>query len=176
MSNKMAMGASISMPNSIQQAIRLISALTGEDQRKLSKLPAEEIMTILCKLLEYEREKVEELLENHDQNQELDSISLAHLWKLVKKRVVPNKKQKFGAVPDKVFEEFLIHNYKRTNDTRHRTQNNLGIATSNYLTSIPLQSTKPSISVEQLSPIMHRINHALAAANTNAIETARSAK
>jgi hypothetical protein len=162
MSNKLTSGVSINLPNSIQQAIKLIAALTGEDERKLGKLPPEELITILCKLLEYEKDKVANLLESHDQNQELDFISLAHLWKLVKKRVVPNKKQKFGTVPDKVFEEFLIHNYKRTNDARYRTDNKLGAGTSSYLTSIPPQSVKPAISVSQLSPIMHRINHALA--------------
>lgn len=171
----MSSGVSINLPNSIQQAIQLIAALTGEDQRKLGKLPPEEIITILCKLLEYEREKVQALLESHDQNQELDSVSLAHLWKLVKKRVVPNKKQQFGVVPDKVFEEFLVHNYKRMNDTRFRTDNKLGAASSNYLTSIPSQQVKPSISVDKLSPIMHRISHALTA-NSNEVGITRSAK
>lgn len=167
MSNKITSGVSKHLPQSTDQAIQLITALTGESPSNLAKLPIEEIITILCKLLQTEREKVEALLESHDQNQELDTISLAHLWKLVSRKIIPNKKQKFGALPDKAFEEVMFLNARKMDETRYRIQNNLGPATSGYMTSIPAkQAPAASVSSSTLAPVMHRLSVALAA-NSN---------
>jgi len=174
--NRLNAGISISMPDSIQVAINLVAALSGKDPRELAKLNPNEIMTILAKLIESEKEKVMELLESHDENQQLDAVSLAYLWKLVDKKIVKDKGQKFGSIPNKTFEEIQLHQYKRIRDTIHRTINNLGAATSSYTTSIPKIPLPTSIKVDSLSPIMHRMKHALEVANGNAVGLVRGGR
>ncbi len=157
MSLSVSSGLSKDLPSAIQHAVDLIVALTGENPNVLVKMTPEELITILCKLLQAEKEKVEELLESHDQNQEMDMISLAHLWKLVQKSKIKAKKSKFGSMDDKAREFQLFETARRMEQA-----------------SIAPQKMTPKVNLNSLFTQNKHTTQAVIAANQNAPSVARS--
>lgn len=152
MPNAISSGVSKNLPSDIGQMIERIIMLSGgtESASNLAKLTPEQLITILSKLEQEEKAKKEELFESNDQNKEQDSVSLAHLWKLVQKLRISNKKPKFGSMDDKAREFQLIETARRMEHA-----------------SINIQNTTPKVN---LNPLLNTNKHgtqAILAANQN---------
>ncbi len=157
MSNAISSGVSKNLPSDIGQMIERIIMLSGgtESASNLAKLTPEQLITILSKLEQEEKAKKEELFESNDQNKEHNSVSLAHLWKLVQKLRISNKKPKFGSMDDKAREFQLIETARKMEQT-----------------SINLQKTTPQVNLNQLFHTNKHVTQSVLAANQNNIPSA----
>ena len=153
-SNSISSGVSKSLPSDIAPVVERIVALSDGaiSTSDLMKLTPDELYTMLSKLEQEEKEKNAELFESHDQNKEADSVSLAHLWKLVQKLRVSNKKPKFGSMDDKAREFQLIETARRMERT--------SISTAG--------KTNPNINLESLFGNNKHVTNTVIAANQNA--------
>lgn len=105
MAGGLGVDKSKSLPNHLEFAVHLISSLTGEDPSKLAQLTEGDLVTYLSFLLKCEKDKVMKLISHHNQNQDLDFITLSKLWRLVNKNVVKNATKTKKGLPEKVFHE-----------------------------------------------------------------------
>ncbi len=153
MSNAISSGVSKNLPSDIGQMVERIIMLSGgtESASNLAKLTPEQLITILSKLEQEERAKQEELFESNDQNKEQDSVSLAHLWKLVQKLRVSNKKPKFGSMDDKAREFQLIETARKMEQTSISAN----------------RKTNPTINLETLFSSNKHMTNAVITANQN---------
>jgi len=152
--NKITQNVSKTLPQETDRAIKLIAALTGEDPQKFHGMQPEEIFQYLAFLLKCEKKKIEELLREHDQNQELDSASIARLWKLDSKHVVKGKKSKFGSMVEPFFQKLLFLMGQKADRMRYLTENGLAhTANSEMMTTL-----KPQISVTDNPKLMHQLD------------------
>ena len=158
-SNSISSGVSKSLPSDIAPVVERIVALSegAISASDLMKLTPDELYTMLSKLEQEEKEKNEELFESHDQNKEQDSVSLAHLWKLVKKQRISDKKPEFGSM-DKKAREFQV--FETARKMEHAS-----IASPS--------KTNPKINLEPLFSNNKHVTNTVIAANQNTPSVAR---
>jgi len=133
------------LPKETDLAIKLIAALTGEDPAKFHGMSADEIFQHLAFLMKCRKEKILELLREHDQNEALDLNELSRLWKLSAKNVVRGRKSTMGSTPTAFVEKILFLMAQRMDVVRILTENGLGSAA---LTSEAMTNQKFSISLK----------------------------
>lgn len=148
--NRITVGISKGLPQEKDRAIKIIVAFTGENPAKLSKLSMDELMSYIGFIMHCEKEKVEELLREHDQNQELDEVSIKALWKLVSKGTLQAKEKDFGTMSKKSYEQlkFLMAGMMRI--AMIRAENMLGSASS----TITVQDLKRNTNIATKQPII----------------------
>jgi hypothetical protein len=83
--NKITVGVSKSAPELKNRAISLIVALSGEDPMVLAHKTEDELLQYLSYLLKMEKQKLEDLLVEHDQAKEEDLVNLMKHWKTIAK-------------------------------------------------------------------------------------------
>ena len=86
-------------------AIALILELTGEEPEKLEDFDTAHLFTLLSFLLKCEKEKIQKLFRNYDNEKQFDAASLNKLWKFIQKGIIDGKKKEFGTIDNKVFEQ-----------------------------------------------------------------------
>lgn len=148
------------LPEETDHAVQLIVALTGENPAKLAKMSKEDLFMYLSFLLKCEKDKVQSLLREHDQNTELDAASLAKLWKLVAKHSIPDKKKQFGSLEAKTYEHLKIR-MSQIND-RITKKIELGEALENTSIQI-LRKAAAQINMQR---IIHRLSMSIANSNS----------
>lgn len=152
--NKITQQISKVLPQETDRAIKLIAALTGEEAAKIAAMTPEEIFQYLAFLLKCEKKKVEELLREHNQSEELDPVSIARLWKLDAKHIVKGKKSKFGSMVEPFLQKLLFLMGQKTDRLRFMAEN----AMTNAASSEMITSLKPQISVSNDSRIATRLD------------------
>lgn len=161
--NRIAALISKALPEETDQAVQLITALTGEDSCKLSKMSIDELLMYLSFLLKCNKEQTQSLLSEHNQNVELDAGSLAKLWKLVAKHSIPNKRRTFGTIENPEFERMKAASARLGDESTKKVE--LGEALQK--TSIqPLKNMAAQINMRN---ILHRM--AMSIANNNSPTT-----
>ncbi|MCE2991865.1 MAG: hypothetical protein LW825_02930 [Candidatus Jidaibacter sp.] len=135
MGNVTNLSIEVNLPEVKDRAVRLISALTGENSLHLNKMHIGELIQYLSNLMKCKEEQIQQLLVEHDQNQELDEVSLAMLWKLVNKGVVKGKKHSLGSIPEASFNQLKFIMAILGDNARFRVENGLGRAGSTITTS-----------------------------------------
>ncbi|MFN5381746.1 MAG: hypothetical protein ACK5AV_00805 [Alphaproteobacteria bacterium] len=148
--NRITVGISKGLPQEKDRAIKIIVAFTGENPNKLSKLSMDELVQYLGFIMQCEKEKIEELLREHDQNQELDEVSIKALWKLVSKGTIKAQEKDFGTMPKKSYEQlkFLMSGLMRM--AMIRAENMLGSQTS----TVTVQDLKRITNINPKQPII----------------------
>lgn len=159
MSHKIEAGLDKNLPKETDLAVKLIVALTGEDPSKFIKMSEDEIFQHLAYLMKCEKEKILDLLREHDQNEELDLVKLAALWKLNARGIVKGKGRHspLGSTPKEFFEKILLLMGQRADLVDKMLAQGGGA-----LTSEMLNNTKP-ISTKKLSDVLKLPVHAVRA-------------
>lgn len=121
------------LPKETDLAIRLIVALTGENPAQFIKMSEDEIFQYLAYLMKCEKEKILELFREHDQNEALDLIELARLWKLNSKNLVKARTSSFGKTPKEFFDKILFLMGQRADAVRILTENCMGSSVSSEI-------------------------------------------
>lgn len=165
--NKLSVGLNKLLPQETDRAIKLIAALTGEHPNKFANMQPEEIFQFLSFLLKCEKKKVEELIREHNQSEELDTNSIARLWKLDARHVVKGKKSKFGSMIEPFFQKLMFLMGQKADRLRFMAEN--GMSTS--VNSEAVTSLRPQISVSNNPKLLHQLDFKkmLEHANTNSI-------
>jgi hypothetical protein len=138
--SKTSMDLSVSLPNELEKAIELLSHISGLGRHQLQKMKKEEVYTLLSYHIGQLSEEEQKLLSSHDQNTEVDEVTSAEKWKLVKRGVIKEKKTDIGTVPKQVWDviKFLVE--RRTEKSRFIAENNL----TRPITSDPLAAITPN--------------------------------
>ena len=114
--------SNLSLSNEMQSDIALIqdllSELSGEDKMQLAHLSEDELLTKLSYCLECEKEDLMNLLASHDQNLISDMVTVAMLWKQVKRGVVKGQKSVFASLPQPVHENILWKSILKFKDNK----------------------------------------------------------
>lgn len=152
--NKKAEEISKVLPQETDRAVKLIAALTGEEPAKIAARTPDEIFQHLAFLLKCEKEKIEDLLREHNQSEELDPVSIARLWKLDAKHIVKGKKSKFGSMVEPFLQKLLFLMGQKADRLRFMAEN----AMTNAASSEMITSLKPQISVSNNSRIASRLD------------------
>ncbi|MDF3047642.1 MAG: hypothetical protein K0R73_760 [Candidatus Midichloriaceae bacterium] len=135
MANATKLSIEVNLPEVKDRAVRLIAALTGEEPLRLHKMHIAELIQYLSNLMKCKEEQIQQLLVEHDQNQELDEVSLAMLWKLFNKGIVKGKKHSLGSIPQAGFDQLKFIMAMLGDNARFRVENGLGRAGSTITTS-----------------------------------------
>lgn len=124
--NKITVGVSKSAPELKNRAISLIVALSGEDPMVLAHKTEDELLQYLSYLLKMEKQKLEDLLVEHDQTKEEDLVNLMKHWKTITKGKMKGKKKEFGSLENEVYKYLKILFAKRGDQARFAAENQLG--------------------------------------------------
>jgi hypothetical protein len=178
MSNsKIVKGISKNLPEITDKAIRAIGMLTGESQEVLAQKSRDEIFQQLSFLLRCEKDKLLKLLIEHDQNQELDLLSILKMWQLVNKGKVPGKKREFKGMEDETYKHLKILFSRLGDEARYRVENLLGSASSDInFSSVNSANTtrKPLIVMSGgLQVLLNKATSHAQAVNNNQLENTR---
>jgi hypothetical protein len=86
------------IPPVIERVAKLIAAFTGEKINNLVNKPLNELFQMLSTILQCDKEFVQSLFSEHDQNVELDENAIKALWKLLAKGVVKKRENVLGTL------------------------------------------------------------------------------
>lgn len=118
----MSSNSNLSLSNEEQPDVALmqdlLSNLSGEGKMQLAHLSHDELLTKLSFCLECEKKELENLFVSHDQNQLLNMVTVANLWKQVKRGVVKAQKSAFANLPAQVFENIVFQTHFKFKDTK----------------------------------------------------------
>lgn len=155
----------VNLPKETDLAIKLVAALTGENPSKFIHMSEDELFQYLAYLMKCEKEKILELFREHDQNEALDLIELARLWKLNSKNVVKGRSCPFGKTPKEFFDKILFLMGQRADAVRMLTENCVGSA----VTSEIMTNFKFSISMKDRRAIQYpsTSNHVKSVGSSN---------
>jgi hypothetical protein len=144
------------LPQDVDFAIALICSLTGEEPDKLHKLHHEQILTYLSYLLKCEKQKVINLLRNHNQNQNLDFISLAKLWRLVSKGIINQKPRRTGVQQEAVQTNIEFQMATRSHNAMLSPPTSNSYSTS--ASAVQTESEPAKVDIKALRPLMVKMS------------------
>ncbi len=124
--NRITVGVSKIAPELKNRAISLIVALSAEDPMVLAHKTEDELLQYLSYLLKMEKQKLEDLLVEHDQAKEEDLVNLMKHWKTIAKGKMKGKKKEFGSLENEVYKYLKILFSKRGDQARFAADNQLG--------------------------------------------------
>lgn len=164
--NKVGVGVSKNLPEVTDRAIRAIVALTGENAEALAKKTPDEIFQFLSFLLHCKKEALIKLLVEHDQNQELDIVSLLKMWKLVNKGKVHGKKREFKGLDDELYRYLKFFSAQKGDKARYDVDNHLLGSTS---ADVEMKKSVFPVVMGNIKSILDKLSYAKVA-NSNHVE------